>query len=333
MKKMKKYKKFHLYPGTDKNAFFKASRGRTKEKRSSDYYKFKEENQQKLSFDREQKFSNKVLNKGFTSSLPLSRDERTRQLFKPNKPEYVPINLLLDEVRKGHSSIIVSTISDGFATLIIQSLKNSEMNNQQKNVLRSSIAFVTSEVLNVALKKPLEVIEKIELFYKIGKIVYKVLLWFDKLNNKYEIEESSLKSVGRLDSEYLSFLNKYPTLKEVNRNNSNPYDVLGKVVRVTVNRQIGSKGTSENFIFELNYGYVKNLFDYEGKNHRAYVMGEDKPLKRFRGKVVAVIIRSDDKSIGLVVATQGKAYSIQEISKAVHFIEKEHEINIITYSE
>ncbi|MCF6465442.1 inorganic diphosphatase [Clostridium sp. Cult2] len=58
-----------------------------------------------------------------------------------------------------------------------------------------------------------------------------------------------------------------------------------------------------NFFYPVNYGYILNTKANDGEKIEAYVLDEFEPLERFRGRVIAVIIRKDDNEDKLVVAT------------------------------
>lgn len=59
------------------------------------------------------------------------------------------------------------------------------------------------------------------------------------------------------------------------------------------------------------------------------MLGIDKPVKNFEGKVVAIINRKNDIEDKLVVCEENKDYSKEEIKKAVNFQEKYFKSKII----
>lgn len=104
---------------------------------------------------------------------------------------------------------------------------------------------------------------------------------------------------------------------------------LGKKVSVQIDRQFGTKHPEyPDLIYKLNYGYIPGtISEYDGEEIDAYVMGVDKALTNFKGKVIAVVKRSSgDQEFKLIVAK--KDYNIEEINKAIDFQERffEHEI-------
>ena len=104
--------------------------------------------------------------------------------------------------------------------------------------------------------------------------------------------------------------------------------LLGKVVEVFIDRPIGY--TYKGINYELNYGYIKELFapDYEYQD--AYIIDINEPIKTSCvGKVIAIIHRKDDIEDKLVVAANEKDYSIEQIKELTNFQEQFFDIEII----
>lgn len=99
-------------------------------------------------------------------------------------------------------------------------------------------------------------------------------------------------------------------------------DFLGKEVEVIIDRPIGSKHPKHGFVYEVNYGYVPNTMSPDGEELDAYVLGEQKPLKNFKGICIAVIHRTNDNEDKLIVVGQGGPLSNEEIEKQIEFQEK-----------
>lgn len=105
--------------------------------------------------------------------------------------------------------------------------------------------------------------------------------------------------------------------------NDNIGRFLGQLVTIIVDRPLGTFHPKyKNIYYSINYGYVKNLMAPDGEEQDAYIMGVDKPLKKFAGKVIAIIHRKNDVEDKLVVAPIDKEYSKKEIENAVYFQEK-----------
>ncbi len=104
---------------------------------------------------------------------------------------------------------------------------------------------------------------------------------------------------------------------------------LRKTVKVEIDRPLNSAHPQfPKNIYPINYGYIPNTFSEIDKEEiDAYVMGPSEPIKNFIGKVIAVIVRTDDE-IKLVV-TDGIKYSNQDIRRMTDFQEKYHESSII----
>lgn len=101
----------------------------------------------------------------------------------------------------------------------------------------------------------------------------------------------------------------------------NGINYLGKTVKVVMDRPLGSKHPKHGFTYEVNYGYVPGTISGDGEELDVYVLGENKPLKEFEGKVIACIHRLNDNDDKLIV-TDGSNYSDDEIRKFTNFQEK-----------
>jgi len=104
--------------------------------------------------------------------------------------------------------------------------------------------------------------------------------------------------------------------------------ILGKKYKVIVTNPIGSSlDTNEDIIFKVNYGIVDGVLDAAGENQEAYILGVDKPLNSYEGRLIAIIHRTNDIENKWVISNFH--YSKEEIAKQVDFLEKFFNIEII----
>lgn len=195
-------KKKMIFKGTDIKAFNKArKKGGSPQQMSKNYYLEKRKNQKKqntLSYFKKVKFN-------FISS------PKRKKIVKVYK--YIPKNTLLDVIREHRSPTIISKLSNSFSTVIVKTF-NKQLTNNEKDIVRSSMALVISETLNKALQRPFEAIDNIKMFIKVGKAIYKVILKLNKLTKKYHLKTNSIYKVSETNNDYQIFLLQYPKLKE-----------------------------------------------------------------------------------------------------------------------
>ena len=99
--------------------------------------------------------------------------------------------------------------------------------------------------------------------------------------------------------------------------------MIGAAVTVLVDRPLGSAHPAyPDLIYPVNYGYIPGIMAPDGEDQDAYILGVDVPVKRFSGRVVAVIRRLDDVEDKWVVAPEGCRFTREEIAAAVHFQER-----------
>lgn len=106
--------------------------------------------------------------------------------------------------------------------------------------------------------------------------------------------------------------------------------MLGKIVKVTVDRPLGSAHPNyPDMIYPINYGYVEGIIAPDGEEQDAYVLGVDFPVKEFEGNVIAVVHRLNDIEDKWVVAPQNANYLKEEIEKQIFFQEQFFSYEII----
>lgn len=101
-----------------------------------------------------------------------------------------------------------------------------------------------------------------------------------------------------------------------------PREYIGKMVTVKMDRPFGSVHPKHGFIYPVNYGYISGTLSGDGEELDAYVLGEHEPLDTFKGRVIAVVHRLDDEDDKLVVMTDGRNYTDDQINGLVEFQEK-----------
>ncbi len=106
---------------------------------------------------------------------------------------------------------------------------------------------------------------------------------------------------------------------------------LGKLVKVKIDRPLGSKHPKHNFIYSLNYGFIPNTISGDGEEIDVYIIGEFEPLEEYEGYVVAIIKKTNDIEDKLVVCKELNKYNREQINALVEFQERFFESIIITY--
>lgn len=108
---------------------------------------------------------------------------------------------------------------------------------------------------------------------------------------------------------------------------SNNY--LGKIVNIKIDRPLGTKHPKHGFVYMLNYGFVPNTISGDGEELDAYIIGVFDPIKEFKGKVIAIIHRTNDNDDKLIVAPEGINYTDDQIKALTEFQERFFESVII----
>lgn len=100
-------------------------------------------------------------------------------------------------------------------------------------------------------------------------------------------------------------------------------NMLGETVKVTVDRPLGSYHPKHKDIYyPVNYGYIEGIMAPDGEEQDAYILGVDKPVKEFTGKIIAVVHRFDDVEEKWVVAPENMIFGKEDIMEQIRFQEQ-----------
>ncbi len=106
--------------------------------------------------------------------------------------------------------------------------------------------------------------------------------------------------------------------------------MIGKSVTVIVDRPLGSYHPEHtDMYYPINYGYVEGIMAADGEEQDAYILGVDKAVNEFTGKIIAIVQRKEDVEEKWVVAPEDKIYTKQEIWEQIYFQEKYFECEIV----
>jgi inorganic pyrophosphatase len=97
---------------------------------------------------------------------------------------------------------------------------------------------------------------------------------------------------------------------------------LGRVVRIEIDRPLGSRHPKWGFVYPVNYGFVPATPAPDGDDLDAYLLGVFEPVDEFTGRCIAVIHRLDDDDDKLVVIPPGKSYTDDQIVALTEFQER-----------
>ena len=113
----------------------------------------------------------------------------------------------------------------------------------------------------------------------------------------------------------------------------NSLDYLNKIIEVKIDRPIGSCHPKyPDLIYLVNYGYVPNTVSGDGEELDCYILGEYKPLTKYKGKCIAIIHRLNDYDDKLIISPENRTFTNSEIRLLTDFQEKFYKSEIIRSS-
>lgn len=99
-------------------------------------------------------------------------------------------------------------------------------------------------------------------------------------------------------------------------------EYLNKIWKIKIDRPMGSKHPKHGFIYPVNYGYVPNTISGDSEELDAYVLGIYEPLETFTGKCIAIIHRTNDNDDKLIIVSENKTFTDEEIKVLTDFQEQ-----------
>lgn len=106
--------------------------------------------------------------------------------------------------------------------------------------------------------------------------------------------------------------------------------MLGKIVRVTVDRPLGSCHPNyKDIVYKVNYGYIEGIIAPDGEEQDAYILGVDAPVREYTGKIIAIVHRLNDVEDKWIVAPEGVHFTKEEIIDQIKFQEQFFKYEII----
>jgi inorganic pyrophosphatase len=104
---------------------------------------------------------------------------------------------------------------------------------------------------------------------------------------------------------------------------------LGKTVKVTMDRPLGSKHPKHGFEYEANYGFIEGIKAPDGEDLDAYYLGVSEATESGEGVCIAIAHRRDNDDDKLIVVPVGVTLSDEEIMSAIHFQEQWFDTEIV----
>jgi inorganic pyrophosphatase len=106
--------------------------------------------------------------------------------------------------------------------------------------------------------------------------------------------------------------------------------MLGSKITMYVDRPINSiHPKHKDIIYEVNYGYIKEIIALDGEYQDAYLLGVEQEVKCYEGIVCAIVERENDNEDKLIVVPEGLDFTTKAIEEKIDFQEKFFKYKII----
>ncbi len=198
-----------IFENTDSDAYLKARKGKTPEKRRAIYYKEKAKNQAKQ--ESENSFS--PMKSSF--QIPLSNKSNSNCKLPPQRQHSIvkisSTSLNKETVLKKldyESSKGVLQTCDSVNNFVLK-VTGKSLTELQKDIVKSTVSSVAKEIFNKVFEEQKAFFEKVEMYIKVGKTIYKVISWIDEKTNDLK-SEGEIEVLSSEDYKYQEFLKRYP---------------------------------------------------------------------------------------------------------------------------
>lgn len=105
---------------------------------------------------------------------------------------------------------------------------------------------------------------------------------------------------------------------------------LGQIVKVEIDRPLGSKHPKHGFDYLVNYGFLPNTKAADGEEIDVYVLVVDKPIMSFEGRCIAIVHRTNDNDDKLVIVPENSIdITDDEIREKTYFQERYFQSEIV----
>ena len=99
-------------------------------------------------------------------------------------------------------------------------------------------------------------------------------------------------------------------------------EYIGKILKIKIDRKMGSLHPKHGFVYPVNYGYVPNTISGDGEELDCYLLGVFDPIDEYTGKCIALIERINDNDDKLIIVPENKEYTDEQIEALVEFQEQ-----------
>lgn len=112
--------------------------------------------------------------------------------------------------------------------------------------------------------------------------------------------------------------------------NQTSNQIIGMNIKVKIDRPLGSAHPKyPDMIYPVNYGYIEGIIGGDGDEQDVYLLGVNKPVDEYTGRVIGIIHRFNDNEDKWIVAPENMSFSKKEILEIISFQEKYYESILI----
>lgn len=235
------------YPGTDKDAYRKASKGKTPKQRSKIYYQEKAKNERKSKQSKKPKLTKSINSSIKYRSLPKSTNYASRAQHKQSLPKNRTPSITSKSKPKTQHKMNIKQELKKSNSIIWDKALDGLSNTIKDKILDFTLALI-KENTTEQIEKIIDKYQTIEKYIKVAQKIYKVIVEIDKKINKFCIK---YEQQPKNEASQLKFNTEYERHKKV----YSKYENLSNLVVIDLQNlevwHLGKNKKQANKLFKL----------------------------------------------------------------------------------
>lgn len=235
------------FKGTDRDAYAKASKGKTPKQRSKIYYQEKAKNEKKLKQSQKPKVSQAIDSSIKPRSFPKNTSYASRTQRKRPLPETGTPSTLRKSKPQTQTKINIKQQLKKSNSIIWDKALDSLSNTIKDKIVDFTLELI-KENTNEQIEKIIDTYQTIEKYIKVAQKFYKVIVEIDKKINKFSIK---YEQQPNNESSQLKYNNEY----ERNKTVYSKYENISNLVVVDLQNlevwHLGKNKKQANKLFKL----------------------------------------------------------------------------------
>ena len=308
------------FPGTDRDAYAKASKGKTPKQRSKIYYQEKAKNERKLKRSQNLKLPQAIDSSIKTSTFPKNTNYASRIQRKQSLPMARTTYTLRNSNQQTQTKTYIKQQLKKSNSIIWDKTLDGLSNGIKDNVIDFTLELI-KENTNEKIEKIIDTYQTIEKYIKVAQKIYKVIVEINKKINKLCIK---YEQQPNNEASQLKYNNEYERHKKV----YSKYENLSNLVVINLQNlevwHLGKNKKQANKLFKLVLRGKKIATSYLYDENEKLTSGSYSILTNWDKKKQILIQTTNTEVVPFNKVTKQHARNEGEGTKTLRYWRKIH---------